>query len=48
MSSAASEHRLHLGELAAEHPGDHVQLLADLDGTGLGEDSADGRSDYLG
>jgi len=34
-------------ELAAEHPGDYLQLLADLCRAGLGEDGADGRGGHL-
>jgi hypothetical protein len=48
MSSAASEHVLDLGELAAEQVGNDAELLADLPGGGLGEDGADGGGDHLG
>jgi hypothetical protein len=42
-----AEHRLQLGELAAQHPGDDVQLLVDVGGVRLGEDGADGGGDHL-
>jgi hypothetical protein len=45
---AVTQHGLELGELAAQHPRDHVQLLMDVGGIGLGEDRADGRGDHLG
>ena len=45
---AVAQHDLELGELAPEHPGDHVQLLMDMGSVGLGEDRADGRGDHLG
>jgi hypothetical protein len=37
-----------LGELAAQHVGDHVQLLAHMVGVTLGEDRADGGRHHLG
>ena len=42
-----AEHRLDLGELAAEHRGDDLELVTDVDGTGLGEDGADRGRDHL-
>jgi hypothetical protein len=41
-SSVLSQHPLELGELAAQHPGDHVELVVDVGGVGLGEDRSDG------
>jgi hypothetical protein len=43
-----TQHRLELGELAAQHPRDHLKLLVDVGGVGLGEDGADGGGDHLG
>jgi hypothetical protein len=43
-----AQHRLQLGELPSQHPGDHVQLLMNMGGVGLGEDGADGGGDHLG
>ena len=43
-----AQHRLQLGELAAQHPSDDVQLVVDVRGVGLGEDGADGGGDHLG
>jgi hypothetical protein len=43
-----AQHRLDLGELAAEHPGDGLELLVDVLVVGLGEDRADGCGDHLG
>jgi hypothetical protein len=48
LRSSVAEHSLQLGELAAQHPGDHVQLFVDMVGVGLGEDGADGGGDHLG
>jgi len=42
-----AQHRLDLGQLPAEHGGDHVELLADMDRVGLGEDGADRGGDHL-
>jgi hypothetical protein len=46
-SSALSRASSRAWELAAQHPGDHVQLLMDMGGVGLGEDRADRRGDHL-
>jgi hypothetical protein len=43
-----AEHRLNLGQLPAEHPGDDVKLLLDVLGVGLREDGSDGGGDHLG
>jgi hypothetical protein len=43
-----AQHGLELGELPSQHAGDHVQLVVDMGGVGLGEDGADGRGDHLG
>jgi hypothetical protein len=43
-----ARHRFELGQLAAEHAGDGVELLADMLGVWLGEDGADRRGDHLG
>lgn len=43
-----AQHGFDLGQLAAEHARDGVELLADVLGVGLGEDSADRRGDHLG
>jgi hypothetical protein len=45
---AVAQHRLELGELAAQHPGDHVQLLVNMGSVGLGKDRPDGGGDHLG
>jgi hypothetical protein len=42
-----TEHRLELGELAAKHPSDDIELLVDMGGVGLGEDGPDRGGDYL-
>jgi hypothetical protein len=47
-SRSVAQHRLDLGELAAEHPGNHLELLVDVLGVRLGEDGADGGGDHLG
>jgi hypothetical protein len=43
-----AEHALQLGELAAEHPRDDVQLLVHMLGIRLSKARADGRGDHLG
>jgi hypothetical protein len=43
-----AQHRFDLGQLAAEHVRDGVELLTDVFGVGLGEDGADRRGDHLG
>jgi hypothetical protein len=43
-----AQHALELGELSAQHPGDHVQLFVDVAGIRLGEDGANGGGDHLG
>jgi hypothetical protein len=45
---AIAQHRLELGELAAEHPGDDVELVMHVGGVRLSEDGPDGRGDHLG
>ena len=46
-SLGAAQHLLDLGQLLAEHRGDHLELLVDVLGVGLGEDRADRRGDHL-
>nr|WP_042791754.1 hypothetical protein [Mycobacterium avium] len=43
-----AQHRFDLGQLAAEHAGDGVELLSHMFGVGLGEDGADRCGDHLG
>ena len=43
-----AQHGFRFGELAAEHGGDDLELVADVDRAGLGEDGADRRRDHLG
>ena len=43
-----AQHGFDLGQLAAEHAGDGVELFAHVFCVGLGEDGADGRGDHLG
>jgi hypothetical protein len=42
------QHRLELGELPTQHPGDQFQLFVDRVGVALGEDRADRGGDHLG
>jgi hypothetical protein len=44
---AVAQHALELGGLAAQDPSDHLELLADVGGVGLGEAGADGGGDHL-
>jgi hypothetical protein len=44
---AVAQHPLELGELAAQHSSDHVELVVDVGGVGLGEDGADGGRHHL-
>jgi hypothetical protein len=43
-----AQHGLELGELAAEHAGDDVELVLDVGSVRLGEDGPDGRGHHLG
>src|SRR4029450_4800659 len=45
--AGVAQHRLDLGELAAEHAGDDLELGADAGLVGLGEDGADRGGDHL-
>jgi hypothetical protein len=47
-TAGTMRHGLELGELAAEHGGDHPELLVDVVGIRLGEDGADRGGDHLG
>jgi hypothetical protein len=46
--TGVAQHGLDLGELAAEHPGDGVELGADAGRARLGEDGAHGGGDHVG
>jgi hypothetical protein len=48
VGSGVTQHRLELGELASQHPGDDIKLIVDVGGIRLGEDGSDGRRDHLG
>jgi hypothetical protein len=48
VGGGVAEHGLQLGELAAQHARDAVELVVDVGCIRLGEDGPDGRGDHLG